>query len=46
MQIFVDIIDSYGAVTAAIDDYDKLSKFMGLILHFNKGKPINIHLKT
>jgi len=41
MGVFIEILQQYQAVTAAIDDYEKLSKFFGLMKHFNKGRPIN-----
>ena len=35
ISIFTDILGKYQAIDAEIDDYDKLSKFFGLIKHFN-----------
>ena len=46
MGVFIEILSQYQAVTAAIDDYENLSKFFGLIKHFHKGRPINDKFKS
>lgn len=45
MGNFVDMIKSYEIMNSDIDDGDNLSKFLGLMKKFNKGKDINEDLK-
>jgi len=46
MQVFIEIMAKYETVTAEIDDYERLSRFFGVLVHYNKGKPIDNELKT
>ena len=46
LPIYMGCLQQYQAVTAAIDDYENLSKFFGLMKHFNKGRPINNEFKV
>jgi len=41
MGVFIDILSQYEIMTKDIDDHENLSKFFGMIKHFNKYKPIN-----
>ena len=42
MGVFITILDEYGNLNAELDDGDNLSKFFGLIRHYND----NVHLKV
>jgi len=41
MGIFIEVLEKSKASAAPLDDLEMLSKFFGLMKHFNKGKPLN-----
>jgi len=45
MGIFIEILHSYKTLNAELDDGDNLTRFFGLISHFNKKAPMDIELK-
>jgi len=46
MQVFIEIMAKYETVTAEIEDYEYLAKFFGVLIHYNKGKPIDNEMKA
>ena len=40
MGVFIEILQGYEAITAEIEDYELLYKFIGMLKVFNKGKHI------
>lgn len=45
MGVFIEILDEYGNLNAELDEGDELSKFFGLIRHYNDNLPLEIDLK-
>jgi len=46
MGIFIEVLEKSKASAADLDDLEMLSKFFGLMKHFNKGKPLDDTFKT
>ena len=45
MGVFIQILDEYGNLNAELDEGDQLSKFFGLIKHYNDNLPLDLGLK-
>mgnify|MGYP006094390913 CR=1 FL=1 len=45
MGVFITIIDEYGNLNADLDEGDQLSKFFGLVRHYNDNLPLVLDLK-
>ena len=46
LGIFIEVLEKSKASAADLDDLEKMSRFFGLIKHFNKGKPMDNSFKT
>ena len=46
MGNFITMINSYKSMNGDFDEYEKLSKFFGLMKEFNKGKDIDKNFKA
>ena len=42
MGVFIEILQGYESITAELEDYENLSKFICTLKSFNKGKPIKL----
>ena len=40
MGVFIEILQGYERIAADIEDYEMLSKFMGMLKYFNKERPV------
>jgi len=45
MGIFIEMLDSFSNLYADLDDGDNLTKFFGMLKHFNNEVDINLNLK-
>lgn len=46
MGVFISILEQFKQCEADLDEGDKLSKFFGLLVKFNNGKPIDVEMKS
>ena len=46
MGIFIEVLEKQKTSDADIDEFELLSKFFGLMIHFNKSRPLDENLKN